>query len=289
MSELVSVIIPVYNCEKYITDAVDSVLAQTHRSIEIIVVDDGSTDKTKEALAAYGDRIKYIYKENGGPASARNVGIKMSKGQFIAFLDADDMWVENKLEQQLIDIDDAGMVGSGVKPGLPHPVFLSYKELLLKNSFINSSVLVKRECFDRVGCFDERPQFKAVEDWDMWLRISKEYKVKLIGQRNVIIRKTSSSISGPWQAAKMLENEKALLDKHFKENKIRANLLFRGKVYSRRYRSAAIAYSEVGKRIEVFSNLLKTVALYPFSIFEKQTFSLFLYLFIGCKNTENQS
>ena len=95
---LVSVIIPTYNSAGYIEEALESVFEQTLQDFEIIVVDDGSTDGTGEVLRKYGDRIRYIYQENNGPASARNGGIRVARGEYIAFLDADDLWVSTKLE-----------------------------------------------------------------------------------------------------------------------------------------------------------------------------------------------
>jgi len=100
-SPLVSVIIPTYNRAKYVTQAIDSVLAQTYRNYEIIVVNDGSTDNTREVLKRYGDNIRYIYQENAGGAAARNTAIKAAKGQWIAFLDSDDEWLPEKLATQM--------------------------------------------------------------------------------------------------------------------------------------------------------------------------------------------
>ncbi|TYS59867.1 glycosyltransferase [Sutcliffiella horikoshii] len=100
-NELVSVIIPCFNSEKWIIETIDSVLNQTYSNIEIIVVDDGSTDNTKDVISNYSKRIKYIYQQNKGPSVARNLGIKKSKGKYVAFLDSDDLWESNKLEKQV--------------------------------------------------------------------------------------------------------------------------------------------------------------------------------------------
>ena len=108
---LVSVIIPTYNSSQYIKEAIDSVLAQTYKNFEIIVIDDGSTDNTKEVLAPYLSVIKYIYKNNGGPASARNRGIKEANGEFVAFLDADDVWKPDRLARGVDILDQRPEVG----------------------------------------------------------------------------------------------------------------------------------------------------------------------------------
>ena len=99
---MISVIIPTYNREKFLPATIDSVLRQTYSDYEIIVVDDGSTDGTQEVIEKlYGGKLKYIYKNNGGPASARNVGLKNASGNYIAFLDSDDLWFPEKLETQI--------------------------------------------------------------------------------------------------------------------------------------------------------------------------------------------
>ena len=97
----VSIILPTYNAEKTIISTIESVFHQTYTDYELIVIDDGSTDKTRMVLQPYSDRIKYIYKKNGGPSSARNLGINESVGKYIAFIDSDDVWQENKLEKQI--------------------------------------------------------------------------------------------------------------------------------------------------------------------------------------------
>jgi len=101
MNTLVSVVVPAYNCSRFIESAIESVLAQTYKSYELIVVDDGSTDNTAEIIRKYQNKLNYIYQENGGVSKARNAGIMSSKGAYIAFLDADDAWEKNKLEIQM--------------------------------------------------------------------------------------------------------------------------------------------------------------------------------------------
>src|SRR5208283_2367398 len=98
---LVSVVIPTYNCGRYICETVESALGQTYSPVEIIVVDDGSTDDTRERLTTYGDRVRYIYQQNTGPAVARNRGVQDAQGDWIAFLDADDLWLPYRLELQV--------------------------------------------------------------------------------------------------------------------------------------------------------------------------------------------
>ena len=114
---LVSVIIPAYNSADFIDEALKSVFDQTYKDLEIIVVDDGSTDDTRAVLEKYGDRVNYHYQDNNGPASARNRGIKLARGKYIAFLDADDLWLPTKLEKQVAlfkNRENLGFVTTGV-------------------------------------------------------------------------------------------------------------------------------------------------------------------------------
>jgi glycosyltransferase involved in cell wall biosynthesis len=101
MNSLISCIVPVFNGERYVRETLESILAQTHRPLEIIVADDGSTDRTASIVAEFGDRVRYLKQSNKGPATARNSGLSMAIGDFVAFLDADDLWHPEKLERQL--------------------------------------------------------------------------------------------------------------------------------------------------------------------------------------------
>jgi len=98
---LISCIVAVFNGERYLKEALDSILAQTYRPLEILVVDDGSTDRTTEIVSEYSDTVRYFWQSNAGPGAARNAGIKLAKGEFIAFLDADDLWHKKKLTRQI--------------------------------------------------------------------------------------------------------------------------------------------------------------------------------------------
>jgi len=166
----VSVIIPTYNCVNYLLSAMESVFAQTYQDFEVIVVDDGSTDGTREVLSPYTDKIKYIYQENRGVSSARNRGVRESVGEYIAFLDADDVWVgEDKLSIQVDVLERNEKVGLvygkmamvdssgkqyGIKP--EKTVGPTFKELIETGGHIpTSTVLVRKKCFEKAGYFDE--------------------------------------------------------------------------------------------------------------------------------------
>jgi glycosyltransferase involved in cell wall biosynthesis len=180
---LVSVVIPAYNYGHYVTEAVDSVLAQTYPNVEIIVVDDGSTDETPDRLKPYLGKIVYIRQENQGLSAARNTGIRHARGEWIGLLDADDLWHPGKLEVQLAAADKfgpAGLVGSPVAQQMPErlaadpPVKrLTVADFLTSTPLTSSSALIRRGCLERVGLFDT--SLRSVEDRDMWLRVAAEF------------------------------------------------------------------------------------------------------------------
>ena len=201
MNALVSAIIPVHNYAQYIFEALDSVLKQTYKNIEIIVVDDGSTDDTKAIVGGYiekyADRIRYFYQENKGPGVARNLGIKQSKGQYIAFLDADDIWLSKKLQLQ-IDLFEKEPTLGFIHTN--HTLF-NLKEVVANHKFAvnskrhlsgeifpyllrecivrTSTAVIKRECISSIGFFETT--FSG-EDYDFWLRAAKKYKAGYINE-----------------------------------------------------------------------------------------------------------
>lgn len=194
--QTVSALITTYNYGQYLAGAIESVLGQTLRPDEIIVVDDGSTDDTAAIVARYADRsVRYIYKENGGIASARNVGIRESTGALIAFLDADDRWLREKTALQVEHFRRHPQVGlvtgsewqvwedKGTKPWLLKRKAVGaayiYPQILVENLVGTSSLtMIRRECFKKVGPLDERVGLG--QDWDMWIRIAKSFPVGVI-------------------------------------------------------------------------------------------------------------
>ena len=188
---LVSVVIPSFNYGHYVCEAVESALAQTYRSVEIIVVDDGSTDDTRERLAPYGERIRYIHQANQGLSAARNTGIREAKGEYIAFLDSDDAFHPRKLEIQMAafagepKLSVIGTAQFSEEPrawthytgGLDvHRVHLD--DVVLRTPFAPSSAVVRKECFGVVGAFDTT--LRSVEDREMWIRVATKYQIGII-------------------------------------------------------------------------------------------------------------
>lgn len=189
----VTVIIPTFNRETMIRHAVESVLKQTYTNYEILIIDDGSSDNTEQALGPWLSQIHYIKKENGGPSSARNKGIRHASSDYVAFLDSDDQWEPNFLQTVVdasLETPALGLVTTGrlVFPkGIPRPRIPNSRlegdlyPLLFQSNFVTTSgVLVKRECFDRVGLFNEK--LDQAEDYDMWLRIAKEYPIAFLNK-----------------------------------------------------------------------------------------------------------
>lgn len=182
----VSIILPAYNHAHFLPQSIESALGQTDPDFEVIVVDDGSTDDTREVVSGYSDpRIRYLYQENRGLAAARNTGLRAARGEFVAFLDADDLFLPNKLELQTRYFSNhkaAGLVAGGWKYidadgkwigeywPWPHPPELNVYGWL-ENCFVNPvSVLVRKQYVEQAGGFDEN--LKQVEDWDLWLRLA---------------------------------------------------------------------------------------------------------------------
>jgi glycosyltransferase involved in cell wall biosynthesis len=185
MSPRVSVVIPTYNSDRYLATAIDSALGQTYRDHEIIVVDDGSTDQTSRILEAYGDRIRPLRQPNQGVAIARNSGIAAARGEFVAFLDADDVFLPDKLTAQVAVFDadpELGIVHSGwqrvndqgtplltVEPWHTVPQ-LTLETWLRWKPILPSAMMIRRDWLERSGGFD--PRFPPAEDTELILRLA---------------------------------------------------------------------------------------------------------------------
>jgi glycosyltransferase involved in cell wall biosynthesis len=191
----VSIIIATFNRAHYLKEAICSVLAQSFQDYEIIVIDDGSTDNTREIAASFKDKIRYIYQKNQGVIKALNAGIAISKGEYVGFLGDDDLWLKDKLAIQVPELDkkpDLGFVCSSaitvdesdkelslIKKSSNHSD--DFESLYENNSVLVLTALVRRSVLDDVGYYDENLQ-QGCEDYDLWLRISKKYKFKMMDQ-----------------------------------------------------------------------------------------------------------
>ena len=212
---LISVILPVYNGELYLREAIQSILSQTCTNIEIIIINDGSTDKTASIISSFTDpRIRYIEQENRGLSEALNRGIRLSSGDYIARQDSDDISLPTRLERQvafLVSNPDCGMVGTWseiwrerqkTRKAHQHPEknsLLKY-ELLFNNPFVHSSVLIRREVFDQVGMYTTDSSRQPPEDYELWSRVARKFDVGNVGELLHIYRETKNSISREkWQ------------------------------------------------------------------------------------------
>ena len=208
---LVSVIVTTFNRADLLCETLDSILNQTYTNFELILVDDGSTDKTEEVVKKYTDhRLHYFKTVNwGGPARPRNIGIKKAKGDYIAFCDDDDIWKNNKLEMQLdiiinnnaglcfcnhYKIDQNGnIIGAGkVKNKYKNPTFTNF--FLSGGYIMNSSVIIKSQCIDDVGYQNESTEMVAIEDSEYWGRILSIYKGCFLPEKLVRYRVHQGSI-----------------------------------------------------------------------------------------------
>jgi glycosyltransferase involved in cell wall biosynthesis len=300
---VVSVIIPTYNRAHYLTQAIQSVLDQSYQDFEIIVVDDGSTDNTREVMDSFKDpRLKYFYQENQGVCAARNNGINVSEGEYIYFLDSDDALLENALERQVgvldrhpdvalshgqaFPMDERGRVFGlhrhrprNISPGVYHGIKEISNFLRYGNHSCLSATIIRRSSIIDVGLFD--PAFRAgSEDFDLWVRLAKKYAVSYIVNHVVACRVHSSSMTASRALDEMEKSHNRILEGIF--NDVSLGHLFssqRAKTYFYYYlRLASYAYDR-GKMKISRTYLFKALKTHPRALIESVFFPL-LYLFV---------
>lgn len=209
---MIDVIIPTYNQSRFILEAIKSIENQTLKPDNIFIVNDGSTDNTEDVVLNYKEKsiipIHYLYKKNSGPNSARNIGLTQSKAEYVAFLDADDVWESDKLEEQIKIFQNSSFKNLGLVYGRYDAIDEdgnkskekvldidnnykgnAHKALLRANKILGSAscVLIKKDVFKNVGLFDENLRY--AEDWEMWLRISEKYTIDYVDKILVHIRR----------------------------------------------------------------------------------------------------
>lgn len=226
---LVSVVVPVFNRELYICDTLDSILSQTYQDIEIVAVNDGSTDNSLNLLEDYKQRypekISIINQSNQGQVAARNAAIAVSRGAYVAFLDSDDLWLPEKLEKQMpLFCDDVGLVYCavynidesgrtvGMTPCETGVRGKAYLRMLTSNQMTGGTVVLSRAAIDAVGSFDE--SLSAAENWDLWLRVSKRFSIDYVDEPLVKYRKHSGNMSKDHEL--MMNAIEQILAKHCK-------------------------------------------------------------------------
>ncbi len=225
----VSVVIPTFNRAHCICKAIDSVISQTYSNTEIVVIDDGSSDNTREVLEKYGSAVCYFYQENKGIAGARNAGIRKSTGEYIAFLDSDDYWKPEKLERQMALFDEHreyGLVasrcasvrldGSYREKNRPGKSGWVLNDLFVKNFIRTSSAVIRKGCFDAIGLFDE--SLTECEEYDLWLRIAAAYPVGFIDDSLAVYVDNPDGISTDSLAGRLFRLQ--VLEKEYLQKKI---------------------------------------------------------------------
>lgn len=276
----VSVIIPAYNYAQYLPHALESALAQTHRPLEILVVDDGSTDATRQIVAAYGERIRYHYQTNAGLSAARNTGLRQTRHPFLAFLDADDQWQPNFLAsaiQQFQQLGPAfGLVACRslrINPhGEPLPANpgelelegeITAADILWRTRFSPSAVVARRAVFDTCGDFDTT--LRSSEDRDMWLRAATRWRVWLHTARLALIRKHDTNMSR--HARRMRDNMRRVIGKAWRARAVprqRVDYWLQALAIWR-YQTALICAGS-GQRASALRDLLLSLVWWPLPI-----------------------
>lgn len=277
MMPTISVVIPTYNRAGMVGAAIQSVLEQTYSDWELIVVDDGSQDNTAEVVAGYADsRIRYIYQENRKLPGARNTGIQASQGDYVAFLDSDDLFLPDKLRLQatiLATKVDVGLVASGwsevdshgqiLRTLLPWQLRreLGFSHWLYGCPFIVPSVLMRRTWLDTAGLFDEEQHY--VEDWDLWLRLAYA-GCQMTWAPAVVCLRTIHAGNMVHNAGLMSAGLQRVFDKFFAQPGLPESVLSqRAQVYANVHLNAAVRFLGAGDATGAVSHLERALALDP--------------------------
>lgn len=270
----VSVIVPVYNGAAYVRTAITSVLAQTDADLEVIVVDDGSTDGTADVVRPIGDqRVRLVVRENGGPSAARNTGFAVARGEWVAVLDSDDWWAPEKLAAQLARAAErpaAALIytSATVVDMTDRPIeYLRatadgegrvLDTLLHRNLVVNSSVLVRAAVLRDVGGWDET--LRCGEDWDLWLRIAALHPVTRVDAPLTFYRCRAASQGS--DAERMRDSCLRLLERAF-ASYAHDRLALRRRALAEVYYQAAIQFQEQDQKGAASRELLRAISYYP--------------------------
>jgi glycosyltransferase involved in cell wall biosynthesis len=273
---LVSVIIPCYNHAHFVGEAIQSVLNQDYRRYEIILVDDGSTDNTREVAAQFGFKVRYIYQPNQGLSAARNSGLRAARGELIGFLDADDLYEPDYLST-LVAVLEANPQADAVHcacrfvdhnnqpllqiAGRIVPPDKLYPTLLKGNFMTPICMLVHRRCYQKMDGFDT--SLSSCEDWDMWLRISREFNV--ISTDHVLARYRVYPLSMSTVAERMLLNRLAVLSKNIGKDCSEISFLTDDELeaLSRSYLTGSVEYLQIGDNEHAYQCLHKALDIFP--------------------------
>ena len=280
VSKCVSVVIPAYNYGKFVRDAVDSALAQSSCLSEVIVVDDGSTDDTAAVLEPFRQKIRYIYQKNAGLSAARNTGIRAASADWVAFLDADDVWYSDKLKLQMdcaahfgdtcvvgaMEESNALRLGGTAKIARRMPLFtrMDTIDLLGAAPFGASSVVAKKDALLRAGLFNE--ERRSVEDREMWLKLSLQGGVARVNTPLWHYRVHPNQMNA--NPSRMSVNYAGVLDAFFKENPG----LSRHRSYAYGYYcyDSALSYHDANLNTTALTYLLRSFIWHPSPLPQRQ-------------------
>jgi glycosyltransferase involved in cell wall biosynthesis len=224
---LVSAIVTTYNYGRFVAGAIECALAQTYPNVEVVVVDDGSTDRTEAVVARYADDgVRYVYQRNAGAAAARNRGLSLTSGPLVAFCDADDTWMPDKLEVQYAHLcrhPDVALVSAHAyacdEMLRPRSVVHAargdsvdvFEQLLVRNVVLNPTcVLARRDALEAIGGFSDLPCW---EDWDTWLHLAQRHRVGFVDRPVAYVRRHDKSLS-PLHGRDRFELDRQILERH---------------------------------------------------------------------------
>ncbi|CAN5312646.1 hypothetical protein BH10ACI1_BH10ACI1_07030 [soil metagenome] len=276
MSFTVSVIIPTYNYGRFISEAIESVLAQTYPIAEIIIVDDGSSDETEEIVKKFGKKVLYLQQKNAGVCAARNNGVANSSGDIIAFLDADDIWFPEKIEKQITKFSEdtkIGLVHCGMREFNSETGKIIHlhtdgeegwvaDELLLFEKGVivgcGGTIVISRKAFDKIGGFDTN--LIVGEDWDFCYRIARKFKVGFV--REVLVNYRNHGINAHLNVEEMERSTLIAWKKAFATDDEKI-LLLRRKAFGNLHKILAGSYLHNGQYLGFVRNLFKSLWFRP--------------------------
>ena len=272
---IISVVVPAYNVGWCVRRALDSVLSQSYRQFELIVVNDGSTDDTGSVLDSYGNSIRVITQENAGMSNARNTGIRAASGAYIAFLDADDWWLPTKLEQQwrlMQNRPEIGFCSTSARVEDPQGNLLNIwkccsKGNLLETLFIHkasiaggcSAVMAKKTLLDKVGLFDE--ELKGFEDPDLWIRFAAASEYACIDEPLAVILRREKSVSTNLDAMRDSAVKSIIKNRDLLDRRLRG--AFWRNALAGVYADYAKGYYRAGRKSAALMDILRIVYLAP--------------------------
>lgn len=271
---LVSVVIPAYNMARFLPQAVQSVLDQTYRNFEIHVIDDGSTDDTAKVMEAFANnpQVHYHYQTNRGESGARNTGLRVSKGEFVAFCDADDLWEPNKLEVQVPCFQgkpELGVVYTNTQHvdinNNPVETYRTTRhngkitaKLLLQNFVTGATSMIRKKCFDAVGFYDE--SLKVSQDYDMWLRLSTVCEFFYLDEITYRYRQWPGQVSNAKNELRFFSDSIRVRERFIKDHPGVVDASVVDELWARVYADRALAIMRADKnRMAAFSDILRSL------------------------------